>query len=125
MGIPVYSGVLAMENNAIPYEFGNVGTIAQTSPSKLTTDGQMGGLVHYALTHWGARPSLSVLTDFLIATFSSFGLYFGSGVLNLIGLDILSSSMSDSAILFILGVDLTNPLGQALLAALASVIVAY
>jgi len=125
IGIPVYGGIIAMENNAIPYEFGNLGKTIQSSSTNVVTGGHMADLIDYMLTHFGAAPTQKDMVDFLIGLFTSYGLYVGSQTLALIGYSILASSWSDIAIIGILRVDLTNPLGQILLAALATAIVAY
>jgi len=125
IGVPVYSGLISMENNAIPYEFGNLGKTIQSSSTDVITSGHIAELVDYELTHWGARPTETDIVNFLIGLFIGVGIVVGSGTLATIGFAILWSSWSNVAIIGILALDLSNPVGQALLGSLAIAIVAY
>ncbi len=65
------------------------------------------------------------LVDFLVSLFTSYGIYAGSDVLAAIGYAILASGWSEVAIIAILGLDLTNPVGLVILGAMAVAIISY
>ncbi len=68
MGVPVYNGVVALEDNAIPYQLGN------SVEASTATGGHMGDLVYYELLHWGALPSSNSLANIIRGEFESAGL---------------------------------------------------
>lgn len=72
MGIPVYSGVLAMENNAIPYEFGN--SVSMQSYIQPIEGSSFGDLVYYELMHAGALPTAPTLANTIRNALESYGL---------------------------------------------------
>ncbi len=55
----MYDGLMAMENNAIPYEFGDIGNLNVKTSS---TSG-MGDIAYYELTHAGVLPSANTLAN--------------------------------------------------------------
>ena len=121
-GVPIYNVIFAAEGNAIPLEFGSIGNIQVQSASGISG---MGNLIDFELTHWGATPTEQALVDFLVSLFTSYGIYVGSDVLAAIGYAILASGWSEVAIIAILGLDLTNPVGLVILGAMAVAIISY
>ena len=122
VGVPIYNFIFAAEGNAIPLELGNIGNIQVQSTSGVSG---MGNLIDFELTHWGATPTEKDLVDFLVGLFTSYGVYVGTDVLATIGYAILASGWSEVAIIEILGLDLTNPLGLIILTAMAVAIISY
>lgn len=121
-GVPIYNVIFTAEGNAIPLEFGNIGNIQSQSTSGIS---EMGNLIDFELTHWGATPTEQDLVDFLVGLFTSYGIYVGSDILAAIGYAILASGWSEVAIIAILGLDLTNPVGLVILGAMAVAIISY
>lgn len=118
----VYNSVVDLENNAIPYRVGNI-DFSLNSPASVA---HILDPIEYELTHWGAKPTIAMLVGFFSRCFPVLRLERMRGILDLIVLDILGSGFATySLIMLILGMDLTNPVGQSLLAILASAIVAF
>ncbi len=67
IGVPVYDGLMVMENNAIPYEFGNMGNLNVKTSS---TSG-MGNMFYYELTY-GHFTDRAVLTNILNGILSGY-----------------------------------------------------
>ena len=68
MGVPIYNGVLALEENAMPYQLGN------SLDATTATSGHMGDIVWYEMTHFGAKPSVAALTSDIDGTLAGFDL---------------------------------------------------
>ena len=135
VGVPVYDGLIAMENNAIPYEFGNIGNLNVKTSS---TSG-MGGIIWFETQHFGQIPTVK---DFVAALTQ---VLIGAGLGYVVGLivpgttetvvQVISVSLEISfedgttAIAEILLVDIstvtTNPVGWGVLIGIASGIVAF
>jgi len=59
MGVPIYNGLVALEDNAIPYQFGNSLEVSTT------TVGHMGNLIVFEIYHWGHLPSIGQLESLI------------------------------------------------------------
>ncbi len=68
-GVPIYNGVIAMESNTIPYEFGNMANM----DVKTTSTSGMGDIIYYELTH-GHFPSHTALNNLIGAVLGTYGL---------------------------------------------------
>lgn len=89
---------MAMENNAMPYEFGNIGSQLQAATSSITNTGHMGDLVYYELLHWGALPSSSSLTNTIVSALSSYGLAYLAEYAGMFATYILAALLSGGAL---------------------------
>ena len=68
MGVPIYNGVVALEDNAIPYQ---MGTSLEASTA---TGGHMGDLIAFEILHWGHLPSISQLEGLIEHALLTLGL---------------------------------------------------
>ncbi len=124
MGVPIYNGVLALEENAMPYQFGN------SLEATTATSGHMGDIVWYEMTHSGAKPSVAALTSDIDGALAAFDLSVLAVVVPLIADAIAASgaitigSISDIILTTIAGISL-GPISLAAIGALAGAIVGY
>jgi len=123
IGVPVYDGIMAMENNAIPYEFGNIGNELQISTANT---GHIADLMWYELSHWGAKPSLNALADAIAGALTGEGIGFiGNYVMEIaqtiLALGIYSTDVIAGIILTIAGSSVT----WEVLAVVGAIIAAY
>jgi len=124
MGVPIYNGLVALEDNAIPYQFGNSLEVSTA------TVGHMGDIVWYEMTHFGARPSAAALISDIDGALAGFGLSVLAYFVPLIADAIAASgaisigSIADIILTTIAGFSL-GPISLAAIGALASVIVGY
>ncbi len=68
MGVPIYNGIVALEENAMPYQLGN------SLEAPTATGGYMGDIIAYELWHWGAMPSPTTVSGFIVDGLKSAGL---------------------------------------------------
>ncbi len=68
MGVPIYNGVVALEDNAIPYQLGS------SLEASTATGGHMGDLIAFEIYHWGHLPSISQLEGLIEHALLSLGL---------------------------------------------------
>ena len=124
MGVPIYNGVVDLEDNAIPYQLGN------SLEASTATGGHMGDIVYYELTHFGAKPSKAALISDIDGSLSAFDLGVLTYVVPLIADAILASgaidvgSITDIILVTIAGVSLGS-ISTAAISALVGAIVAY
>ena len=120
----VNNDVVALEDNAIRYQ---MGTSVEASTA---TDGHMGDIVYYELTHFGAKPSKAPLISDIDGSLSAFDLGVLTYIVPLIADAILASgavdvgSITDIILVTIAGVSL-GLISTAAISALAGAIVAY
>ena len=69
IGVPVYGGIMAMENNAMPYEFGN--TIAKTTVQTPVS----GDIIYFEIYHFGQMPNVHELGNMIIHALVGIGAY--------------------------------------------------
>ncbi len=72
VGVPVYDGLLAIENNAVPYEFGNMGNLNVKTTSTLGTS-EMGNIIWYEI-EYGHVPTANELHTLLIGILAGYGI---------------------------------------------------
>ena len=124
MGVPIYDGVLALEENAMPYQLGN------SLEATTATSGHMGDIVYYEMTHFGAKPSVAALISDIDGALAAFDLTALAFVVPLIADAIADSgaitigSISDIILTTIAGISL-GPISLAAIGALAGAIVGY
>ncbi len=87
MGVPIYSGIYAMEQNAIPYEVNvNWNTIQS---------GNMANIIAYELWHFGAMPSPNNIAGFIRDGLESGGLGFLTEYVSFLVTEVLVYIFSD------------------------------
>jgi hypothetical protein len=68
MGVPIYNGVVALEDNAIPYQLGN------SLETSTATGGHMGDIIAYELWHWGKIPTAQAIGQMIAGALIDLGL---------------------------------------------------
>ncbi len=70
MGVPIYNGIYAMENNALPYDMG----IVATSSNSATASGHAGNLILFELYNWGEIPTAADVGNMIVGALINLGL---------------------------------------------------
>ncbi len=123
VGVPIYGLISASAAPAIPYEFVNNENTQMHAANSNPTFAGMGDIIGYYLSHWFHMPSIEYVVGLLSATFAAYGAVVNEALLTSLGYAILASDLSTSVLITLIGVDLTNPVGQAVLAAIAGYII--
>jgi hypothetical protein len=124
MGVPIYNGILVLEDNAIPYDMGNIVEVSTA------TSLHMGDIIYYELTHFGARPSVAALDSDIGGALGAAGLsvlaYYAPFIADAIASSgyITIGSVTDIILTIIAGVSL-GPISLIAIGALAGAIVGY
>jgi hypothetical protein len=124
MGVPIYNAVVALEDNAIPYQLGN------SIEASTATGAHMGDILYYELTHFGVRPSAAALVSNIDGGLAGLDLTVLAYFVPLIADAIAASgsisigSIADIILTTIAGISL-GPISLAAIGTLASIIVGY
>ena len=68
MGVPIYNGVVALEDNAIPYQLGS------SLEASTATGAHMGDIIAYEIYHWGAIPTAEAIGQMIAGALIDLGL---------------------------------------------------
>ncbi len=101
VGVPVYDGLLAIENNAVPYEFGNIGNLNMKSNTIPSVN--MGNMLYYQLIH-GHPPSPQALRALINGVLFKYDL----GALSGLAIAIVDAIIAGSSVADAVGLVLTG-----------------